>query len=333
MTKSIFSVLNKYKPHKDISPEENYSTELLVYLLNYSKENKTYLFNNFMIFLGEDISIVNYEDFTITTQRAFITANGNKAFPDITIEDRKRNEIYFIEVKVEANLNQYSMESKDNSKVIINQIQKYESIMTDKKITIYLLTKYPCKFSLNNCSFFKKKIRWHEIHDVLSKSYQIKETTDIEKYLLHETIKYLEDKNMAIPKVSYELTKGMNSLNNLFDQIEIILEGIPHKTSFGAEWLGYYIYLDENKKTDFAWVGTYYDGTKLTFECLDETVKKIIKEKYSEEFELSDDKKNYITHFDFEKKHYFCLEADEQLDLLNKWITDIYNRLVESSKL
>lgn len=49
-----------------------------------------------------------------------------------------------------------------------------------------------------------------------------------------------------------------------------------------------------------------------------------------DEFEESRDK-TYITHFDFEKRHYFRLSADEQLDLLRKWIVDLYKRLVDYS--
>lgn len=65
MNQSIFSILSTYKPTQDITPEENYSTELLVYLLNNSLHRKSPLFSLFMAKLtNQPISIKNYSHFT-----------------------------------------------------------------------------------------------------------------------------------------------------------------------------------------------------------------------------------------------------------------------------
>lgn len=324
MEESIFTILGKYKPSENVTPEENYSTELFVYLLNYSLRSKTELFSRFMELLDENISTSIYDDFSIGTQEGFSTITNNRIIPDIYIKRKTVEKYYFIEVKVESGLNFYK--NVKNSKGTINQIQKYQKIKTSEK-NIYLLTKYACGVSFDDCPDFKKKIRLHNIHEIL-KDYKSKNT--VENFLISETIKYMEDNNMSIPKVSYELVKGMESLNNLLEQIEIALEEIPYKKSFTYEWLGYYLHV--NKGENDGLVGTEYDGKLLFFEYLNKNAIKLIKEKYSNEFELSDNKAFYFHYFDFEKEYYFCLKPGEQFAKLKKWINSNYQRLVKYSK-
>ena len=57
MKKSLFSILAAYMSLETVTPEENYSTELLVYLLKYSLENETLLFSQFMELLGKEIAL------------------------------------------------------------------------------------------------------------------------------------------------------------------------------------------------------------------------------------------------------------------------------------
>jgi len=327
MAENLFSILSKYKSLEIITPEENYSTELFVYLLNYSLRQDTPLFQNFMDLLGETIRKENYSEFSVLTQRPFFTKSNLKAYPDITIESK--DQYYFIEVKVESGLNYYSIDNVDNLKEIINQIQKYQNVVTSEGKKIYLLTKYVCETSFEDCPDFKRKIRWHEIYNLLKK-YLTNTIDEIERFLINETIKYLEEKDMSIPKVSYELMSGVESLNNLIRQLEIVLEGIPNSKSFGRVWLGYNLF--DEKKNSIGWVGTYYDGTKLSFQYYKQTLK-AIKEQNSDAFvPHPTDKKQHFVYFDFEREHYFCLSAEEQLDKLKKWVSDNYKRLLEYSK-
>jgi len=110
----------------------------------------------------------------------------------------------------------------------------YQRIDSFKPKEIYLLTKYFCDTNFDNCPDFKGKRRWREVYELLNK-YKSKDL--VEAFLVKEIVGFMEVKNMATPKVSYELMKGMEALRSLLSQIEIALEGIPYKKSFGYEWM------------------------------------------------------------------------------------------------
>jgi len=325
MKDSLFSTLSTYKPLETINPDENFSTELLVYLLKYSLENNTLLFSSFMNFLGVKVDESEYERFSIYTQRGFFTEDGKQVFPDIALETEDK--LIFIEVKLESGLNYYDVENEENRKEAINQIQLYQTIKTLKEKKIYLLTKYFCDLSFEDCSNFKKKLRWQDFYYLIK---QYKTQDSVESYLIEEVRKYMEGKNMSIPKVSYEIMNGMESLKNLVAQMESALEGIPYRRSFGYFWIGYYLLFNENQ---ICWVGTYYDGKKLQFEVINENAINAIESREENEFIWEKDRKKYVTDFDFEENHYFCLKAEEQLEILKKWIDSVYKKLVEYSGL
>jgi len=325
MKDSLFSILSTYKPLETVNPEENFSTELLVYLLKFSLENRTLLFSNFMNFLGVRVEESEYEKFAIYTQLVFFTEDGKQVFPDITLETE--DELIFIEVKLESGLNYYDVENEENRKVAINQIQLYQTIKTLKEKNIYLLTKYFCDLPFEDCSDFRKKLRWQDFY-YLIKQYEAEDS--VEKYLIEEVKKYMEGKNMSIPKVSYEIMNGMESLKNLVIQMESALEGIDYRRSFGYTWLGYYLHFNDYQ---ICWVGTYYDGKKLLCEVTNENAIKTIESREKNEFIWKKDMKKYVTYFDFEENHYFCLKAEEQLEILKKWLDSVYKKLVEYSNL
>lgn len=327
MKKSLFSILSSYMSLETVTPEENYSTELLVYLLKYSLENGTLLFSQFMKLLDRRITTSEYDQYSVITQNTLSTEINFMARPDITIETE--GEFFFIEVKVESGINFYSKENKQGCKDIINQIQVYQQIKTTREKSLYLLTKHHCDLSFDDCRDFKKKLRWQSIHQLL-KNY--KTENSVEEFLIKESKKYMEEKNMAIPKVSYELVNGMESLKNLLSQLRSALEGIPHRMKFTSNWLGYCLYLDEKQKGSFqGWVGTEYDGSKLQFSYHDKNAIKVIKSKHSNEFKKVKD--SYEIHFDFEENHYFCLKPEDQLLKLKKWIDENYQKLEKYAKM
>lgn len=128
---------------------------------------------------------------------------------------------------------------------------------------------------------------------------------------------------MSVPKVGYELINGMKSLNNLFQQLEIALEGYKTQKSFGYEWLGYYV-LDKQKGHKIAWVGTYYDGEKVTLTVEGEKLSKKVSSKLPKDFLTKDEEGNSCVHsiLDLESSYYFCLPAEKQLKLLRKWLEE-----------
>jgi hypothetical protein len=309
-----------------ITPEENYSTELIVYLLKYSLENETLLFSQFMELLDKEIALSEYEQFTISTQNTLSTDINFLARPDITIETE--GEFFFIEVKVESGINFYSTENKQGCKEIINQIQMYQQIKTTREKNLYLLTKYNCDLPFDDCRDFKKKIMWQSIHQLL-KNYESEDS--VEEFLVTESKKYMEEKNMAIPKVSYELVNGMESLKNLLVQLRTALEGIPYKFGGGSTWVGFLLLLDKKQKSSSGWVGTEFDGSRLNFSYSDENAVKVIKSKYHNKYVEAGSQ--YETYFDFEENHFFCLKPEDQLIKLKKWIDENYKKLKEYSKM
>lgn len=318
MDRSLFSTLSKYSPTENVNPEENYSTELLVYLLRFSLENNTQLFKDFLAMFGNRVDSEDYGAYRIETQRAFRTSDEIMAYPDITIEHQEK--IILIEVKVESNLNYYTVKDEEFNDKTIDQIQKYKNIICTKGKSIYLLSKYSTDAPIETDNEFKGAYKWYQIHKLLNDYKNNKDhenTTEIESFLIWEAIKYLEDKNMSIPRVTHDLENGVIALNSIFKQIEIVLDGVERQKSFGAEWLGYYVY---DKK---GWVGNYWEGDRLVFEQRNEKVVAHIKNKSLDVhggYELSSNGKHYKSFFDLKIHGYFCLSAADQLDLLKKWI-------------
>jgi hypothetical protein len=328
MQRSLFGAISSYIPTENVTPKENYYTELLVYLLQYSLNNSTRLFAEFIDLLGGKISIPQYEEIHLESQRFFLTSDNQRAIIDIAIESK--SEYYLIECKVDSDLNHYTIKNNPDSSEIINQIQKYQKTLTDKPKSVYLLTKHLITQDLTNCQDFKKRIGWSDLYQTIS----IYQTNDpIENYLVKEITTYLKEERMSVQKVSYELINGMTSFNNLCEQIEIILEGIPYKSSFGYEWAGYYLYgkSDRAKKNVLGWLGTHYDGTRIVYQYHKKEIVSLIKQKYEKDFEYFNKPPYYYVSFIFEKEHYFCLTAEEQIDKLRKWIEFNYNRLIQLS--
>ena len=324
MIESLFSILSKYKPLEKISREENYSTELLVYLLRYSQSNKTNLLSSFMKLIEIEINTDDYENIKLNTQNTFYTKDKKKVISDITIHLEDSD--IFIEAKVESDINYYEDGSEKTIRKLLSQIQQYQRIYAkkDKKDKrIYLLTKYNCALSFDNCPDFAKKIRWQDIYLLLINYESINE---IEGFLVKETIKYFEEKKMSFQKVSFELVKGMESLKNLLAQLELSLEKIPYRVSHSSVFIGYFV--DSNKKELLGWVGITFDGCKLAFEYYNDKAVRIIKLKYAKEY-IQNRPGRFEKHFNFEENHYFCLRPEEQLKIIKKWVDENYKRLIK----
>lgn len=315
MNNNLFIILSKYKAREGLTPEENFTTEILVYILKFSLKNKTKLFSCFMQLLMENVEIDNYSEYNISTQKSYFTDLCSVVYPDITIE--RNDKVFLIEVKIESGINYYEIYGKDGEEKIINQIEKYDRIDSHLEKNLFLLSKYICHEKFDNYSCFRKKLRWNQIFENF-KRYKSEET--VEGFLLEQFMDYLKEKGMSLQKVSFEIVKGMESLGALFAMIEIALEGVNYKKSFRYDWLGYYLLAEHGLNKKVGWIGTYYDGSKLLFEYEDESVVESIKLKNSDI--LFEDN---VAIFDFEKHMFFCLDAEKQLLKLKEWIDRNYN--------
>jgi hypothetical protein len=291
--------LSYYKPNENISAEENFTTETFVYILKFSQINNTKLLKSFLaFFLNLDEQIDKYSDIMIDTQRPFSTKDKTLAYPDITIEFKERL-LVLIEVKINSSINIYETENGE----IINQLQKYDRIIYNLDKKIFLLNK--SKSTINSNQF-----QWFQIYSFLEKYYS---DNPVEKFLINNFMFYLKEKNMSIPKVSYELMKGIESLNNLIEQLKIALADYSATPSFGQRWLGFLIL---EKKL---WVGTVYDGENLNITIHDKSINKAIKDsKYKDEFYYEGQTAYCL--YNFEENYYFCLSPEKQIEKMKEWI-------------
>ncbi|MCK4922198.1 MAG: hypothetical protein KAS71_14195 [Bacteroidales bacterium] len=327
---NLYNRLFKYKPQQEISSCENFITETFVHLLEFSLSQKTPFVLKFMEFLEHAILIEDYEKTFIDTQRTFETSYNLWAIPDITIQIK--DSFYFIEVKYDSSINIYTLPGNIEKK--INQIEKYQGIKlplnSDKHIYTLSLSKANIDFDKQNKDF-QKEILWQHVYFLLL---DYRTDNSVEKYLHNEYKNFMEDNKMAIPKVSYELVNGMQSLNNLFQQIETALEdlNIPFNRSFGYSWSGYYMFKTKKKTDNLGFIGTYWEKDRLTFTFANEIANKNILDRNIEsDFERQKDNKVFCKYFEFEKECFFCLQPEEQLEKITGWINENNNLLINLS--
>jgi len=315
---SIFSALSKYPSTPTRSQLENYTTEALVYLLQLSKNNQSLLLVNFLKLFGIPFNI-KYNKIEISTQESFNTRYGLRSIPDITIRisnlNNKPKAIYFIEVKVDSGINKYITNNKE-----IDQIKKYQGIISNppvKKENISLLS----KLHFSSQTLVSKNILWFQIADLLRD--ELKRAVEIEKYLIGDFIKYLEDNFLSLTKINNSVEPGLSSLLSIMNNINIILDGLNIKKvnpniDFGCGWFGYDLI-----KKNFIFIGLYKKyQNQLFFDVYDDKlIKKTEKSKglfktfYHEQFD-----EERLTSIFYLDESFFKKDVKEQNTELSQWI-------------
>lgn len=183
---SIFSRLVSYSPHEGKSHMEDFTTELLVGMLQKSSELKE-KFIKYIIGgkLDWDISInqENLSDWIIETQHTIL--NGQR--PDIVIKNEVGEVKFFIEHKIdsvpyfEGQLTPYSEE--------INSIKE--------GVGLILLTKYYAPVDNEDVACPFRTVWWRDLFDFFDK---VKLVNEIEKDYLREFKQYLKDNKMDLRK-------------------------------------------------------------------------------------------------------------------------------------
>ncbi|MBO7431049.1 MAG: hypothetical protein J6U56_08595 [Spirochaetia bacterium] len=215
MNYDLFLQLFKYKATKNVSPLENYLIELFSYILKMliTKKNLVVkdLFNNLFSIPFE---IDDFNNTYIETQCEYwVNEYKHRARPDIKI--KVNNDIYFIECKVDSDLNQY----KD-----IDQIQLYEKIKLETKNLkpqIRTLTKYEVftkskKFDPNN-----HKVFWRQIFELFKQEkYKLNKDEIILNFLC-----FLEENNMGGKK---PLAMKKIELDNYYSLYSFLYENLSN---------------------------------------------------------------------------------------------------------
>ena len=106
MEYNLFSQLFKYKETSKLSPVENYLTELFAFLLTYLIEEKKQIAISLLSNLGINAKEDSY--IIVETQwESWVEKYKHFARPDIKICIEK--DVYFIESKIDSNINQYDV--------------------------------------------------------------------------------------------------------------------------------------------------------------------------------------------------------------------------------
>lgn len=216
---NLFRDLSKHLSER----HEDFLTNSFVYLLNYLLENERTLaigLLNFICGENSEFTFGENEKVVISTQKF-----TNEGTPDIEI--KSYDKCIYVEVKHDSGL------GKD-------QIERYRIALRNECAAIkkiVLLTKYSIDLDdINQYRAPDRHIRWYQIHKYLE---GFKPKNEIAKFFVNQFIEFLEGKQMAIQKISWEYSNGIRAFLNLVDMIGVAIEELGIKTyskSAGWEW-------------------------------------------------------------------------------------------------
>lgn len=301
---NIFVDLVKFKPTTKITPLENFSTELLKGLLEFSRANATTFFKKFLHLFHVSIDVEAYSNFEIDSQARFYTNQGKLIRPDLAIWDHAKTSLFLIEVKVEQSLNEYEIDSRK----VIDQIELYELAQHDfENLKVMSLT----KFHLLRERKENINVLWYEVYDILGRTKSNVET------FLHESFKQLlGDYGMSISKISK--VPDLRSLEGLIAQLGILLDRIPKFDKPKLIANPYYIAYKSSYGNQLElW---FNDSKIITMSFYSEIEKKRIEKFHKDEYQEVD---GYY-YFEFPISSSFLgLSAIDQSNEIQVWIESI----------
>lgn len=298
---NIFSALAKYNSAID----ENYLTEAFVFLINSLLERDRSSGCEMLTRLCAKEGEFTFEaddNIAITTQE--VTEQGT---PDIKIFTPDK--LIYIEVKHDSPLGP-------------QQISRYKRALESSVATVkhvILLTRFAIDFEEQEEKPYKH-VRWFEVYNWLEEA-KVNLKDSIAVYLIDSFNSFLEVKQMSLQKVGWEYINGIPALNNLVNMLEVAIQGasIPiYGKSPGWDYKGFWL---EDK--EFISVIYYNDHLLITFELVD-------KRKYNKElldepsYELREGKERLWFRLDLEKRHFFSLDKNEQLEEITKFVRTAY---------
>jgi len=301
-SENIFSALAKYNSAID----ENYLTESLVFVINTLLQQEPSVGLNILTQLcvkNNDFCFDADETVTISTQE--MTEQGR---PDIKVSTPDK--LIYIEVKHDSPLGP-------------QQISRYKRALESSVATVkhvVLLTRFAIDFEEQEEKPYKH-VRWFEVYNWLEEA-KVKLKDPIAVYLIDSFNSFLEVKQMSLQKVGWEYINGVPALNNLVNMLEVAIQGasIPiYGKSPGWDYKGFWL-----EDREFISVIYYNDHLLITFELVD-------KRKYNKElldessYELREGKERLWFRLDLEKRHFFSLDKNEQLEEITNFVKKAYS--------
>jgi hypothetical protein len=284
MSLNVFSALSTYS----YSEEENYLTESFVFLLRLLLDR---LPDDGLLFLNQIIGPLPLHDITqpkltvIRTQSSYELGR-----PDIEIKEAE-DTLILIEIK-------------HDSLIGCGQLEKYLKelrLSQCKNVQLVLLTR--SRSSANETTLTSadyKHICWYDIYNWLE---DLSNRDEVSQYFIHDFMKFLEEKNMNLKKVTWEYIHGVDDLLNLTGMMEVAakeaMPGVAFKRTGGWSWRGFY--LDS----------TYFFGFRFNRPLI------IV---FENNLGTNPTAKREL---DLENTHFFALTKDEQFELIANFIKQV----------
>jgi len=280
---NIFSTLFTYCT----ASEENYLTDAFAYFLRELLErtpNSGLTFLNHLCEFVEEHGFSDHKSITISTQ---VTVEQGR--PDLEIKDVER--IVYIEIKHDASLSPGQLE------YYYDQLQKSDH--PQKRLVLLTRSKASQQETALNPSKYYH-ICWYDVHYWLT---NLNTGNTICQYLASNLVEFLEEKHMALNKVTWEYIQGVPALVNLGGIIEeatiIALPGTKTRRSAGWNWRGICT-LDNN-----CFIGIRYDKPLIVV--------------FENNFGTG---ATYARTLSLEDTHFFALTQGEQFEIITKFIIE-----------
>lgn len=287
MSEDLFSTLAHYA----FRQEENFLTEAWVYLikqiLDREKTLGISLLGKFLSFPAQDIQL-RQDMIEILTQVTFAVGR-----PDIVVRVGD-DSVFYIEVKHDSRIGEYQLKDYLEALEREDAVNKKLILLTRSRNSVQE-TKLGSKYYHHVC--------WYEISGWLSEL-QIKD--EVANYLVEEFLSFLREKEMSMERISWEFIKGVPAFRNLTNMLGLAVEeAYPElnvRRTIGWDWIGYYLGEDLD-----IWVGFYYISHLTIVMANNKGVEPSVKKK-----------------LDLNEKHFFSLDAGEQLELLINFVRTNY---------
>ena len=301
---NLFSDLIKYGQTEERSQLENFTTEILKYLLRQKDQE-------ILKFVLEECKMIDYFD---KNPRIDSQVDIGKGFVDILITDDKSFGI-IIENKIDASFQEQQIE----------RYKEYGKRLWGNNSFVLVLAKNIHEFD-EHIGIPDGVLYWSRIAEFLENDY-----SQPQGQLIHDFLNFLKEEKMALNKVRWNLVDGLQEKENLIHMLRAILdkfvgEGIlikkkGRKESAAKGWDVFsYRVADIEENTDVIFNNS--DAT-LYFRIYNTTNKhKNISEPYFNSKQLK-----IVGKFDFNKRHFFPLEAMEQGKELSQFIDDCVKKV------
>jgi PD-(D/E)XK nuclease superfamily len=305
--------------HTYTQQDENFTTEALVHFLRFLQTYEPGRACALVAGLTGGLVTVSDEEIrslAITTQKHFSTGT-----PDILISGL--GYYVFVEVKVEADPGW-------------NQLDKYREIL-DKRREAHRYLVLLSRYTVDPVERAKadKHVRWHSIAQIIALSAVTTAQTAVAAFLTEQFLAFLRERGMAMERVGWELTRGMQSLRSLVSMLEEALGSSKQvekiEANAGKEWNGFK-FLVASKQ---CWSGVYYSRCEIAFEAYDVNKEAFnragigghLVEKGSQEFGRWDKQSRgpkWVNTLDLESEnvHFFALSPEGQQKNVDEFVAE-----------